>query len=690
MSKTGSVTLADVKVTSAEGSSTQVFWEYVMVFDIKSEPSERILILKNLRAAGLVFEQAESRDRDEIFVRIGATQERLEKEAERMELVLPLNANETVLSTGAAAFTVEQKDEFRGDNFDDPSKPFFRSSKRQQIIISIIASKYTDGGAGLDYRGLLHKKKVLHFFPLHDFEALKELDDEWAGLDQFKSIQNLPRILEQPIDKVRDYFGEYVAVYFAWLGFYTKCLVPLSLFGFIVLIVQIADEVDNVLVPVYCIFLSLWATFFLEFWKREQATLAWRWNSAGVEEDEPVRPNFQGEKKVSRITGEEEIYYSPLKRAAKLAVSYPLILSILSAVIIATFGILVLRIVLSRTKSMQTIGPLLAGSLNAVSIVILDQLYLYVAYYLNEWENYRTETQFEDNLIAKNFLFQFINSYVSLFYIAYAKSSKPEIFGEQDQCEGSCMQELLIQLGSIFATRMVVQQAMESLVPYFKMKLRTWAETSSTVLDTASSDSDITLEESQSKRERYLNAFDDYNEMIIQFGYVTLFAAAFPVASLLALMNNVIEIRTDAQKLCTSFQRPFYRTVEDIGTYYYILEIMSTVAVMTNCCILAFTSDIFENEGYVEEGDTSKKIWIAVIAEHVILLLKFIINILVPDVPSDVQEAMLAAKFHQEKSMKTQAKKAAENRILQERSVIMNEEFNYEGLVDRTTWLSSR
>merc|ERR1712212_1178472 len=42
--------------------------------------------------------------------------------------------------------------------------------------------------------------------------------------------------------------------------------------------------------------------------------------------------------------------------------------------------------------------------------------------------------------------------------------------------------------------------------------------------------------------------FQEYLEMVLQFGFVTIFVAAFPLAPLFALLNNWIEIRLDAGK----------------------------------------------------------------------------------------------------------------------------------------------
>ena len=63
------------------------------------------------------------------------------------------------------------------------------------------------------------------------------------------------------------------------------------------------------------------------------------------------------------------------------------------------------------------------------------------------------------------------------------------------------------------------------------------------------------------------DTFGDYQEMLVQFGYVVLFSSAFPLAALCALINNIMEIRSDAFKLCSGLQRPFGQRVESIGQW---------------------------------------------------------------------------------------------------------------------------
>lgn len=52
---------------------------------------------------------------------------------------------------------------------------------------------------------------------------------------------------------------------------------------------------------------------------------------------------------------------------------------------------------------------------------------------------------------------------------------------------------------------------------------------------------------------------------VLQFGFVTIFVAAFPLAPLFALLNNILEIRLDARKLVCSYRRPVGVRVQNIG-----------------------------------------------------------------------------------------------------------------------------
>ena len=79
---------------------------------------------------------------------------------------------------------------------------------------------------------------------------------------------------------------------------------------------------------------------------------------------------------------------------------------------------------------------------------------------------------------------------------------------------------------------------------------------------TASGPRQVSQVEVEGSTPQYEGTFDDYLEMFIQFGYVTLFSSAYPLAGLCALLNNMIEVRSDAFKLCFIHQRPFPERVQ--------------------------------------------------------------------------------------------------------------------------------
>ena len=55
----------------------------------------------------------------------------------------------------------------------------------------------------------------------------------------------------------------------------------------------------------------------------------------------------------------------------------------------------------------------------------------------------------------------------------------------------------------------------------------------------------------------WVGHFKQYDDLVIQFGFITIFAAAFPLAPLLAYISNHLEMCIDAQQARhSSKQRP--------------------------------------------------------------------------------------------------------------------------------------
>lgn len=73
-----------------------------------------------------------------------------------------------------------------------------------------------------------------------------------------------------------------------------------------------------------------------------------------------------------------------------------------------------------------------------------------------------------------------------------------------------------------------------------------------------------------------LGTLDDYAELAIQYGYTTLFVAAFPLAPLLAYISNIVEIRTDAGKLL--YVHRCGSTFHNLVTVFFVITSVSMQA----------------------------------------------------------------------------------------------------------------
>ena len=69
----------------------------------------------------------------------------------------------------------------------------------------------------------------------------------------------------------------------------------------------------------------------------------------------------------------------------------------------------------------------------------------------------------------------------------------------------------------------------------------------------------------------FQGTFDDYLELFLQFGYVSLFSCVYPLAAAFAVLNNLTEVNSDALKMCRVFKRPFSEPSANIGVWQVII-----------------------------------------------------------------------------------------------------------------------
>ena len=117
--------------------------------------------------------------------------------------------------------------------------------------------------------------------------------------------------------------------------------------------------------------------------------------------------------------------------------------------------------------------------------------------------------------------------------------------------------------------------------------------------------------------------------MVLQFGYVALFAAAFPAASAMALVSNLAAVRTGAFRMVTVFRRPVGEGATGIGAWQPVLLALSFLALLTNPAILCFTSH------RIARAASPGRRWLLFAAiVHALLLLKLLVYMCTPAAPA--------------------------------------------------------
>ena len=430
-------------------------------------------------------------------------------------------------------------------NHDNPEK-FFPSSERSRLIFHIMNKiQYGNNDTDIGNTNLQREEIIIDAYPLHDGQPLQNFQNEPTSERQKLQIEwaSPQKMFKyQPIPAIKTYFGEKVALYFAWLGFYTTFLVPAAIIGIICFLYgvisswsdesvkEICDQptnengtylfymcplcdrlcsyyllqtdgclysrvtnfFDNESTLFFTIIMSFWAIEYMEFWKRKQVSLAYKWHTIDFEKEEEItRPEFEirasNSLRKNPVTNKWEPYMPPEERASRIIGAFSVVLFFIGLICSAVMGVVVFRAALYavliqqdagsvRSRS-KTIVAATAGVINLIFIKLLKYVYGYIAIWLTKWENPRTNTDYTNSFTMKMFWFQFFNTYSSIFYVAFFKNATftgtpgqyNRFTNKKFRLEGcsvqGCFLELTIQLSIIMIGDQVLNNTQEIMIP---------------------------------------------------------------------------------------------------------------------------------------------------------------------------------------------------------------------------------
>jgi hypothetical protein len=88
-----------------------------------------------------------------------------------------------------------------------------------------------------------------------------------------------------------------------------------------------------------------------------------------------------------------------------------------------------------------------------------------------------------------------------------------------------------------------------------------------------------------------LDIINDRSEVFILFSMATLYCCACPIAPVVAIIHNIIEMNMDLYVNIKVMRRPWAKTATNIGPWLTIAEFMAIAAVISNCLLLFFSTD---------------------------------------------------------------------------------------------------
>ncbi|KAM9991746.1 hypothetical protein ACTFIZ_005143 [Dictyostelium cf. discoideum] len=456
------------------------------------------------------------------------------------------------------------------------------------------------------------------------------------------------------INVIKDYFGEEVTFYFLFLRFYNVGLGIVSLFGLAVAIVSYTRDSYKFASSSFSIALAVLSTLFFEIWKRYGSIYSWKWDQEDFIDDEEQLPSFKpgnvsegvyhkGIFLKSKHFGKKVKYvqknitsrpyltsYQQKMKLLKTIGTFSVVVTLVLIVPIFTISIFTLRIALESIEN-KTVESGIGSVINALFILFFNFIYKNIAYYLTKFESHRVASTFNASYSTKLFLFQFVNSFSGLFYIAFLKNNV-YLWGDidlEDQCSTpnkidglwkGCTEDLQFQLFSILAVNFIASIFSELLGPWIQYYIKIIRQKPTGFREK------IEPFEQQFYRDTF-DTFQEFNQIIIQFSYISMFSAASPISPIISFFHNIFEERVDSYKLINSLRRPNYNGSNGLGSWFFIIVLVGMFSVLTNVLLIGFS---FPTLLYFTDSPYYV-LWIVFILEHLVILTKVVLAKAIPD-----------------------------------------------------------
>ena len=615
-------------------------------------------VIGKLRALNLNIDAYTTKDGTKMFVRISAPNTILQYEAEQQLVRLRLREE---FGGALCAFSQELDEK---NAFDKPLDGFelFSSANQLSMIKEVVYSEpYDDGVAQddepIDFDTLIQDEVAIAYFPLHHDRMRLKLLNEWAR------TFGKP----QPLEMVREYFGEKIALFYTWYGYYITMLFIPGLVGIALVVSQFyyypeSQWLENPYTPIFAIIMSVWASMFTQLWQSLETTRKYEWDTLEFENQESVREEFKEsgdtlkDEHIDEVTDEVVDYYfdegsylPPTGRARKQLLTYLVILAINIAVVVAFVFIWTTISLPMMEPGNVLVGSIVSGVLNSVITILVDatmdgiaELELVGAmHHLIMQENWRTATEHEDALIMKTFYFKFAAKYFALFMVAFGVNNV-QLLGEDARCpEWDCLPVLQIMVCTIVVVDILYSLVVQNVFPAINKYFDGLADNAA-LKARAGMKIQLTPQEEQYDWLDPTPVVDLYKDKIYQFGYIAMFGSVFPLIVPLCLLQNLVEIRARAAALLTKNRRPEPAVAADIGPYQSVLEIISTLSIITNSAMIGITGYGFYF--YFPDMNPVDCLWVTVVLEHALLLIKILIINLFPSDPADAKLAWTTAQ----------------------------------------------